>query len=93
MTKPEMTTNDAVSETTVQVQDAAKSLPKGASGKTAAFDQAMMASTSVSNLSELRAQAPDLYQGIVKGLAQQIVNQMKKHTERFRKIQRENRHH
>ena len=47
--------------------------------------------TFVSNLSQLKELDPKVYQATMKSIAQNIINAMKRHQDRFKKLMRESR--
>lgn len=47
--------------------------------------------TRVKNIDDLRAQAPDVYQAMLEGIAQRIIDNMRAHQRRFKEIQRRGR--
>lgn len=71
-----------------QVNQAETATPKGDAAP--GFDEMGMSAT-VGSVNELKSKAPELYEGVLKGIAQRIISGMKKHTENFKRIQRENR--
>lgn len=44
---------------------------------------------SVSNMAELREQAPDVFKAMCKAIAMQIMNEMKDHADRLKKIMKD----
>lgn len=45
--------------------------------------------TKISNLEDLREKAPEVYQKMLEGIAQTIVNQIKEHQDRLKKMMEE----
>jgi len=73
----------SASESTAPVEEAGKT-PQGKEGASGYTSE-----TEVASLADLHAKAPEVYNAMLKGIAQNIVGEMREHQERLKKMMRE----